>query len=92
MRILSQPQLQRIKPQAEPDFRTLTGDETDTRRKVPKIQHGRCELREIWASSELTPYLNAEFDWASWVPAAAEKLRFCACSLGLKLRLNVKFD
>ncbi len=44
-------QLQRIKPQAEPDFRTLTGDETDARRKAPKIQHGRSELRGIWASS-----------------------------------------
>ncbi len=56
-------ELQRIKPQAEPDFRTLTGDETDARRKAPKIQHGRCELREIWVSSELTHDLNAEFDF-----------------------------
>ncbi len=56
-------ELQRIKPQAEPDFRTLTGDETDARRKAPMIQHGRSELREIWVSSELTHDLNAEFDF-----------------------------
>ena len=30
---------------------------------MPKIQHGRSELREIWVSSELTHELNAEFDF-----------------------------
>ena len=30
---------------------------------APKIQHGRSELREIWVSSALTHYLNAEFDF-----------------------------
>ena len=30
-------ELLRLKPEAEPDFRILTGDETDARRMAPKI-------------------------------------------------------
>ncbi len=38
----------------------MTGDETDARKKMPKIQHGRHEIREIWVSDkpELMAYLN----------------------------------
>ena len=54
-------ELFRLKPDAEPDFESRTGDETDSNKKASKIQHGRSELRQIWVSEKLNEYLNDEF-------------------------------
>ncbi len=63
--------LLRLKPDAEPDFFTQTGDETDRVKKAPKVQHGRAELRQIWVSDVLNEYLGREFDF----PGVAQVFR-----------------
>lgn len=52
--------LLKFRPDAAPDFCTVTGDETDARKKTPKIQHGRHERRGIWVGDqpEVMEYLN----------------------------------
>ncbi len=54
--------LLRLRPDTEADFVTRTGDATDAGKKVPKVQHGRHEIREIRVSdnAELMAYLNRE--------------------------------
>ena len=79
-------QLQRIMSQAEPDFRTLAGDEIDARRKAPKIQHGRSDLREIWVSSELTSYLTSKID----IPSISQVFRIRRTVKHCEKRKNYK--
>ena len=45
-------QLFKFKPDAAPDFRTVTGDDSDARKKVARIQHGRHEVRDIWTGDK----------------------------------------